>query len=77
MLFGGRLLLAYNEILYPYHRWYTIALRQAREVPGDFGDLAAVLVIQPSAVAAKRLFDCMDGYSRTDMEEQSCYGDNG
>ena len=54
-----------------------IALRQAREVPGNFSDPAAVLVVQPSAVAAKRLFDCMDGYSRTGMEERSCYGDNG
>ena len=54
-----------------------IALRRAREAPGNFSDLAAVLVIQPSAVAAKRLFDGMDGYSGTDMEEQPCYGDNG
>jgi len=54
-----------------------IALRQAREAPGNLADLAAVLVIQPSTVAAKRLFDGMDGYSGTDMEEKSCYGDNG
>ena len=44
---------------------------------GELGDLAAVLAIQPSAVASKRLFDGMDGYSGTDMEEQPCYGDNG
>jgi len=54
-----------------------IALRQAREAPGNFSDLAAVLAIQPSAVASKRLFDGMDGCSRAGMEEQSCYGDNG
>jgi hypothetical protein len=54
-----------------------IALRRAREAPGNFSDLAAVLAIQPSAVASKRLFDGMDCYSGTDMEEQSCYGDNG
>ena len=54
-----------------------IATRQAREAPGNFSDLAAVLAIQPSAVASKRLFDGMDCYSGTDMEEQSCYGDNG
>ena len=77
MRFGGGLLLAYNEILYPYHRWSMIALRQAREAPGNFSDLAAVLAIQPSAVASKRLFDGMDGCSRAGMEEQSCYGDNG
>jgi len=54
-----------------------IALRRAREAPGNLADLAAVLVIQPSAVASKRLFDGMDCYTGTDMEEQSCYGDNG
>jgi predicted nucleotidyltransferase len=35
ILFSGRLILAYNEILYPYHKWFFRVLQDARHQPVD------------------------------------------
>jgi predicted nucleotidyltransferase len=35
ILFSGRLILAYNEILYPYHKWFFRVLQGARCQPID------------------------------------------
>lgn len=34
-LFGGRLILAHNEMLYPYHKWFLRVLERAPEKPAD------------------------------------------
>lgn len=34
-LFGGRLVLAHNEILYPYHKWFLRVLERAPDKPAD------------------------------------------
>ena len=33
ILFGGRLILAHNEMLYPYHKWLLACLTRAPEKP--------------------------------------------
>lgn len=35
ILFGGRLILIHNELLYPYHKWFLRVLEQARDKPAD------------------------------------------
>lgn len=35
VLFGGRLILAHNELLYPYHKWFLKVLEQAKDKPSD------------------------------------------
>jgi len=35
ILFGGRLILAYNEVLYPYHKWFLTVLEGAKDRPAD------------------------------------------
>ena len=35
VLFGGRLILAHNEMLYPYHKWFLKVLERAKEKPVD------------------------------------------
>ncbi|HPT79419.1 MAG TPA: hypothetical protein PK830_10030 [Candidatus Atribacteria bacterium] len=35
VLFGGRIILAYNELLYPYHRWFLKVLERAGHKPDD------------------------------------------
>jgi predicted nucleotidyltransferase len=35
VLFGGRLILTHNELLYPYHKWFLQVLEGAREKPPD------------------------------------------
>ena len=36
VLFGGRLILAHNEILYPYHKWFLKAIESVKNKPKDF-----------------------------------------
>jgi predicted nucleotidyltransferase len=33
ILFGGRLILAHNEMLYPYHKWFLKVLERAKDQP--------------------------------------------
>ena len=35
ILFGGRLVLAHNELLYPYHKWFLRVLEKANDKPAD------------------------------------------
>jgi hypothetical protein len=32
-LFSGRLILAHNELLYPYHKWFLKVLEDAKDKP--------------------------------------------
>lgn len=36
ILFGGRLILTHNEMLYPYHKWFLKVLERAEDKPADF-----------------------------------------
>lgn len=35
VLFSGRLILAYNEVVYPYHKWFMKALEGVNNKPND------------------------------------------
>jgi predicted nucleotidyltransferase len=47
ILFGGRLILAHNEMLYPYHKWFLRVLEKAREKPP--GLMASIEALTRSA----------------------------
>jgi hypothetical protein len=36
VLFCGRLILAHNQMLYPYHKWFMRQLDKAPDKPDDF-----------------------------------------
>jgi hypothetical protein len=42
ILFSGRLILAHNEILYPYHKWFLRVLEEAKETPDGLLEYPAV-----------------------------------
>jgi predicted nucleotidyltransferase len=44
VLFGGRLILAYNEVLYPYHKWFLRVLGNAPKKPENIVELINNLV---------------------------------
>jgi len=48
VLFGGRMILAHNELLYPYHKWFTKVLERAPERPPDLMERIAALHEDPS-----------------------------
>jgi hypothetical protein len=49
VLFGGRLILAHNELLYPYHKWFLKMLERADEKPPGLLECISTLHRQPTA----------------------------
>jgi hypothetical protein len=54
VLFGGRMLLAYNQLLYPYHKWFLRRLQDAPQKPAGVMDLIDQLLHEPSKANADR-----------------------
>ncbi|MDD5676409.1 MAG: hypothetical protein PHW60_00275 [Kiritimatiellae bacterium] len=50
-LFGGRLILAHNRILYPYHKWFMRALTDAPGKPPGFLMLLDTFLKKPATAA--------------------------
>lgn len=67
VLFGGRLILAYNRMLYPYHKWFMTVLRRVPEKPEGLIDLAETLLAQPNQDNANRFADCVLEFATWDM----------
>lgn len=49
ILYGGRLILAHNQVLYPYHKLFMEELRSVPEKPEDLMGLIDALLEQPGA----------------------------
>lgn len=56
-LFGGRLILAYNRILYPGRKQFVRALEGAPEKPQKFLALMTALLERPSIASARDFYD--------------------
>jgi hypothetical protein len=63
VLYGGRLILAYNKILYPYHKWFMCELKNAPRKPDNVIELAEKLLKCPSGDNGKLFFDCIMNYT--------------
>ena len=61
-LFGGRMLLAHNRMLYPFHKWFLRSLEQAPDKPEGIVELIRSAVAAPSAEGAKAICDAVLGY---------------
>jgi len=48
ILFGGRLILAHNEMLYPYHKWFLKVLENAKDKPSDLMACIQALTESPA-----------------------------
>ena len=70
-LFSGRLMLAHNRRLYPYHKWLPRTLEAVADKPADFMDRFNALVETPGADHATALFECIREFRNwgvTDLE---------
>lgn len=56
-LFSGRLILAHNRRLFPYHKWLPRALEAAPQKPTRFMERFQNLVTQPCGQTANALFE--------------------
>ena len=59
VLFGGRLILAQNEILYPFHKWFLRVLESAPDRPADLMQRIAALYDDASEDNLRALYGCI------------------
>jgi predicted nucleotidyltransferase len=62
VLFGGRMILAHNELLYPYHKWFLGALESAPDRPADLMAIIADLYASPTAENVERFYESIKGF---------------
>jgi len=62
VLFGGRLILAHNELLYPYHKWFIKVLERAADKPGDLLTRIRSLYENPSSENVRLFYETVKGY---------------
>ncbi len=61
-LFGGRMILAHNEVLYPYHKWFLEELKRAPEQPAGLLDQIQRLTAAPTMAHASMFYDLISGF---------------
>jgi len=62
VFYSARLLLAYNRILYPNHKWLMRAVQDAPEKPADFLTLAEALLREGTVDHAEALWNCINTF---------------
>jgi hypothetical protein len=63
VLFGGRMLLAHNRMLYPYHKWFLRRLQDAPQKPDGVMELINGLLQEPSKANADRFCEVILGFT--------------
>jgi hypothetical protein len=61
-LFAGRMLLAHNEVVYPFHKWFLRVLDQAPLKPDGIVELIRDVTASPRAKGAERIADAVLGF---------------
>jgi predicted nucleotidyltransferase len=69
-LFAGRLVLAHNRILYPWHKWFMETLRGAPDQPPDFVALVERLLARPDQAQAQAVRDSIEGFPGWELNRQ-------
>ncbi len=64
VLFSGRLILAHNELLYPYHKWFLKVLEGAKEKPSGLLESIHHLNASPTTENIEALYETVKGFRR-------------
>ncbi|MBN2852525.1 MAG: nucleotidyltransferase domain-containing protein [Clostridia bacterium] len=59
VLFGGRMILAHNEVLYPYHKWFLRVLEGVKEKPENLMENIHQLIENPTVDHIKSFYECI------------------
>jgi hypothetical protein len=62
VLYGCRLVLAYNRVLYPYHKWLMWEVERVGEKPDGFLDAIRNALAHPGVETAEAFCKCLDGW---------------
>ena len=57
ILFGGRLILTHNEMLYPYHKWFLKVLEGAKDKPVDLITCIQTLTESPNVETIEAFYE--------------------
>lgn len=68
ILFGGRAILAYNELLFPYHKWFLRVLESAKEKPADLMKLIDNLLETKTPEAVDNYVQAITGFTDWGIE---------
>jgi predicted nucleotidyltransferase len=71
VLFGGRMILAWNELLYPYHKWFLRVLASAVDRPPDLLDRIAAVHADPSQANLLQLWATVKNFRTWEGADQS------
>lgn len=63
ILFGGRLILAHNEILYPYHKWFLKVLEQAPQQPSGLMQVINDILREPAAEQVEAFYQSIKSFA--------------
>jgi len=59
ILFGGRIILAINEVLYPYHKWLIATLKKLQNRPPALMDAIDVLLEKKGKAEIHQFYECI------------------
>ncbi len=72
-LFAGRLILAHNQRLFPYHKWLPRTLSSVADKPEQFMARFNALLEDPSATHATALFEQVKGFHDWGVSDLEAY----
>ena len=72
-LFAGRLILAYNRILYPYHKWLIHYLEKCPAKPSGFIDNIESVLKAPNSENANNLFKSLQEFNDWGISDLEAY----
>lgn len=68
VLYGGRIILAHNRLLYPYHKWFLHQLSLAPLKPANFLNITDALLQQPGTANANALYKSITTFLNLDVK---------
>lgn len=72
-LFAGRLILAHNRILFPYHKWLLHYLDKCPQKPDRFIEQITVLLNEPSTENANTLFQNLQDFRAWGVSDHDAF----
>jgi hypothetical protein len=69
VLFAGRLILAHNETLYPFHKWFLEVLEEVKEKPEGLLPCINAAVEQKKAEYMEKLYNMITGFTQWPNEK--------
>lgn len=69
LLFGGRLVLAHNEMLYPYHKWFLAMLERAPHKPEGLLQVMQTLSEEATHANATPFFQLINDFRTWEADE--------